>query len=257
MRSALRLARFDSGWIASPASLTSDSVSFERLGDDAVERRASELALQLEELGRRLGFGERADRVRRPARRRHGRARRRPGRSSGHLRRRCGRPRRTLRHWPWRGRPAPRRPSATCATSFLAALAGIGEQGLERGRRREGVEARRTAVGDRRSWSWSFRLRGARRSCGAAVRVVRRAVLARGVLRAWPSWRPWRRASARRLRSRRGRAWRSWRLSSATFSTVVGDRLRRPWPEPRRRLRAWILVSSAMVSIPLYCCSAQ
>src|SRR6185369_7631634 len=34
------------------------------LGDRAVERGASELALQLQVLGRRLGFGERTDRVR-------------------------------------------------------------------------------------------------------------------------------------------------------------------------------------------------
>ena len=49
--------------MASPASLTKDLGQTRALSDHAVERRTGELALQLDELGRRLGFGESANRV--------------------------------------------------------------------------------------------------------------------------------------------------------------------------------------------------
>ena len=179
-------------------------------GDHAVERGAGQLALELEELGRRLGFGERADRVRQPARRRRGRERRRPGRSSGRLRRRCGRLRRSLRRWRGRGRPAPRRPSATlerrpgCARRHRRTCAGTasapgsskpGKQLVEVMKfmvlvpsicltRRRGLRPARVVALARlaRAWSVSCGLRRPwRRSCGA--RLARRAVVAlRGAL---------------------------------------------------------------------------
>ena len=63
-RWALAVARFEIGWKASPASLTIALGHLRALGDDAVERGAGEFALKLHIFGRRLGFGERTDRVR-------------------------------------------------------------------------------------------------------------------------------------------------------------------------------------------------
>ena len=63
-RSALAEARFESGWNASPASLTSDSVSFELSATArSNEARAKSPCSCRYSVGA-LGLGERADRVR-------------------------------------------------------------------------------------------------------------------------------------------------------------------------------------------------
>ena len=131
MRSALRLARVDSGWIASPASLTNGLGQLRAFGDEAVERSAGQLALELEELGRRLRLGEGLHGVRSLLDAFTAAWRRRPGRSCGRRRRRCGRLRRAPRHWPWLSSVEFLSGLLRLASDFLAALAGIGEQGLE------------------------------------------------------------------------------------------------------------------------------
>ena len=61
MRSAFAEARFDSGCIASPASLTIDSVRREPSETRRSNERAGDFALQGEEFRRRLGFSQRLD----------------------------------------------------------------------------------------------------------------------------------------------------------------------------------------------------
>ena len=212
-RSALAVARFESGWNASPASFTSDSVSFDvsatARSNDA---RANSLCSCRYSVGDLASASERiaSAACSTPSRL----ERRRPGRSSGRPRRRRGRPRRSPRHWRGRGRRAPRRPSG-CAWRG---------PGCARWRRRtcvwNGANAgtaskplKKLVLVTVSILSWA-----ARAAFGAVLRAAVR------VLRVVRRVERRRRPSRRRLRASRGeRSWRGSRL--ATFLLSCDDLL--------------------------------
>ena len=154
------------------------------LFDETVEGGAGEVALQLQKLGRALGFGEGADGVRRLLHAVATLGDQRPGRSTGRRWRRSCRLRRTRRRCRGTGRPCPRRPCANASTACSPrALASPNSFSKDCGAR-EGAEVGEKIVGvvlhvvRPFAWRWSSGFFARPSPCAEVLAAALRAGLA-------------------------------------------------------------------------------